>query len=638
MLLRIKYLAIIFALFLLVFLSQKPVFMLYNNEFAEGLAFTDYLMVMLHGLKLDITVACYAMALPWLVVFVSCFVRLPVRKILTPYYIILLSVVAIIFVADATMYNFWKFKLNSSVFMYTDRPADALASVSTWFVVLRFLWIVACAALYGWMFSLVKSDKLGIRSEELGVSCSHSSHNAHSTHTPLRRSLLTKFLIPIPSFLIIGGLLFLGIRGGVDESTANISDVYYSENQFLNHSAVNPTFNMLYTMTKSEDFSKEFQFFTDEERRAFFEHYYNTQSVDVDTLLYIERPNVLLVIWEGCAGAFVEAVGGAPGVTPNLNRMAAEGVVFTNCYANSYRTDRGVLCTLSGWLGMPTASLMKQTDKSSTLPALAGSMAAEGYTTDFWYGGDVGFTNMNSYLYETGYQQVKGDTYFSLKDRNYSKWGVPDHVVLDTVAANILRRPSDQRWMTTVLTLSSHEPWEVPYSRLEEKKSNTMAYTDDCLGKLIEQLKQSPQWDNLLVVILPDHSIRTQDGQQNSDYYVAHIPMVWTGGAVRSPRTVSTLMAQSDLAATLLGQLGIPHDDFIFSRDIMSSTYTSPSAFHTFSNGMSLIDPAGVITYDNEAQRVIHSDSFGEDSINVDSMLNHARAILQTVYEDAGRR
>ncbi len=585
--------------------------MLYNNEFAEGLAFTDYLMVMLHGLNLDITVACYAMVLPWLVVLISCFVRLPLRKILGTYYILLLSVVAIIFVADATMYNFWKFKLNSSVFMYTDRPADALASVSTWFVVLRLLWIVACAVLYGWLFwkvTPIRSEESLARRSQLGV------------------------------FLIIGGLLFLGIRGGVDESTANISDVYYSENQFLNHSAVNPTFNMLYTMTKSEDFSKEFQFFTDEERRPLFEHYYNTHSVDVDTLLYIGRPNVLLVLWEGCAGAFVEAVGGAPDVTPNLNRLAAEGVVFTNCYANSYRTDRGVLCTLSGWLGMPTASLMKQTDKSSTLPALAGSMAAEGYTTDFWYGGDVGFTNMNSYLYETGYQQVRGDTYFSLKDRNYSKWGVPDHVVLDSVAANILRRPSGQRWMTTVLTLSSHEPWEVPYSRLSDKKSNSMAYTDDCLGKLIERLKQSPQWDNLLVVVLPDHSIRTQDGQQNSDYYVAHIPMVWTGGAVRSPRTVSTLMAQSDLAATLLGQLGIAHDDFIFSRDIMSSTYASPSAFHTFSNGMSLIDPAGVVTYDNEAQRVIHSDSFGEDSINVDSMLNHARAILQTVYEDAGRR
>ncbi len=631
MLQRLKYLAIIFVLFLLVFATQKPVFMLYNHEFAEGLGLGDWFMVVLNGLRLDITVACYAIVLPWLVVVVSQFVRIPVRKILLPYYILLLSVIAIIFVADCTMYYFWKFKLNSSVFMYTDRPADALASVSTGFVIVRLLWIIGCAVLYGWMFSRVRSEELGVRS---------ACHSDISQRSKKHSSLLTPHssLLTIPFYLIVGGLLFLGIRGGVDESTANISDVYYSDNQFLNHSAVNPTFNMLYTLTKSEDFSKEFDFFTDEEREPMFSQYYNTQSVDTDTLLYIERPNVLLVIWEGCPAAFVEAVGGEADVTPNLNRMAEEGVVFTNCYANSYRTDRGVLCTLSGWLGMPTASLMKMTDKSSTLPGIAASLRSEGYTTDFWYGGDVGFTNMNSYLYETGYQRVVGDTYFSAKDRNYSKWGVPDHVVADTVAANILRRPADSRWMTTLLTLSSHEPWEVPYDRLSEKKRNSMAYTDDCLGKLIGRLKDSPVWDNLLVVILSDHGIRLFDGQQHSDYSMAHIPMVWTGGAIKSPRVVSSFVAQSDMAATLLGQLRIPHDDFIFSRDVFSSTYTSPSAFHTFSNGMTLIDSTGVVTFDNEAQRVVYSESFTSTLVDLDSQTQKAKAIVQTVYKDAAAR
>ncbi len=618
MLQRIKYLAIVFAFFLLVFVTQKPVFMLYNHEFTEGLSLCDYFMVMFHGLRLDITVTCYALVIPWLVVVVSQFVYIPVRKILLPYYILLLSVVAIIFVADSTMYYFWKFKLNSSVFMYTDRPADALASVSTGFVIVRLLWIIACALFYGWMF---KKIEVKVKSETFVCGKSRKS------------SLLT-----IPCYLIIAGLLFLGIRGGVDESTANISDVYYSDNQFLNHSAVNPTFNMLYTLTKAEDFSEEFAFFTDEEREPMFDQYYNTQSVDTDTLLYIERPNVLLVIWEGCPAAFVGATGGEADVTPNLNRMAEEGVVFTNCYANSYRTDRGVLCTLSGWLGMPTASLMKLTDKSSTLPGIAASLRSEGYVTDFWYGGDVGFTNMNSYLYETGYQRVVGDTYFSAKDRNYSKWGVPDHVVADTVAANILRRPSESRWMTTFLTLSSHEPWEVPYNRFSEKKRNSMAYTDDCLGKLVARLKESSVWDNLLVVILSDHGIRLVDGQPHSDYRMAHIPMVWTGGAVKNHHTVSTLVAQSDMAATLLGQLRIPHDDFIFSRDVFSNTYTSPSAFHTFSNGMTLIDSTGIVTFDNEAQRVVHSESFSSDTIDVSSQTLKAKAVVQTVYKDAAAR
>jgi phosphoglycerol transferase MdoB-like AlkP superfamily enzyme len=282
---------------------------------------------------------------------------------------------------------------------------------------------------------------------------------------------------------------------------------------------------------------------------------------------------------------------------------------------------------------------MKMTDKSSNLSAIAESLGASVYKCDFWYGGDVGFTNMNSYLYESGYKTVRGDMYFSAEDRNYSKWGVPDHVVLDSVANNIINRKDiDGRWMTTVLTLSSHEPWEVPYQRLDEKKRNSMAYTDDCMGKFVERLKQSPVWNDLLVVVLSDHGIKSNQKQQNSDYEVAHIPMVWIGGAIKEHRVVSSIMAQSDMAATLLGQLDIPHDDFIFSRDVMSKTYQCPSAFHTFDNGMTIIDSLGVVTYDNNAKRTIYSELFTGGQMDIKLYENKIKAVLQTVYKDAATR
>lgn len=609
---RLKYLLIMFLMLLAVFVTQKPLFMLYNLDVATDVGIGDFFMVMFHGLQLDITVTSYCMVLPTIVVLLSFFKKVPVRKILVAYYFILMLIIATIFVADAVLYHFWGFKLNSSVFMYTDRPGDALASVSVWFVIFRVLLIFVFAKLYSWLCYKL-TPKFFVRNPKYRISA--------------------MILIPVL------GLYFLGIRGGIDESTANVSDVYFSDNQFLNHAAVNPTFNMLYTLTKSKDFSKEFNFYGDEERETLTKGLFTTESVDTDTLLRTRRPNVLIVIWEGCPGAFVEAVGGEPDVTPNLNRLANEGVVFTNCYANSYRTDRGVLCTLSGWLGMPTASLMKMTDKSSNLPAIAESLGAFGYKCDFWYGGDVGFTNMNSYLYESGYKTVRGDTYFSVEDRNYSKWGVPDHVVLDSVANNIIsREDTDEHWMTTVLTLSSHEPWEVPYQRLDEEKRNSMAYTDDCMGKFVERLKQSPVWNDLLVVVLSDHGIKSNQKQQNSDYEVAHIPMVWFGGAVKEHRVVSSIMAQSDMAATLLGQLDIPHNDFIFSRDVMSKTYRCPSAFHTFDNGMTLIDSLGVVTYDNNAKRTIYSELFTGGQMDIKLYESKIKAVLQTVYKDAATR
>jgi hypothetical protein len=97
-------------------------------------------------------------------------------------------------------------------------------------------------------------------------------------------------------------------------------------------------------------------------------------------------------------------------------------------------------------------------------------------------------------------------------------------------------------------------------------------------------------------------------------------------------------MAQSDMAATLLGQLRISHDEFIFSRDVFSKTYTAPSAYHTFSNGMSLIDTTGVMTYDNNAKKVIFSEPFTAVPADLEQQERTAKAILQTIYKDAGAR
>ena len=109
---------------------------------------------------------------------------------------------------------------------------------------------------------------------------------------------------------------------------------------------------------------------------------------------------------EGFGGVFVESLGGVPDVSPNLERLSKEGVFFTNCYANSFRTDRGTVCTFSGYQSFPTVSVMKSPAKSRTLPSIAGKLREQGYATDFLYGGDINFTNMKSYLLGSGYQST----------------------------------------------------------------------------------------------------------------------------------------------------------------------------------------------------------------------------------------
>lgn len=147
---------------------------------------------------------------------------------------------------------------------------------------------------------------------------------------------------------------------------------------------------------------------------------------------------------------------------------------------------------------------------------------------------------MRSYFTTTGYQHLTSDTDFSLQERTSSSWGAHDEYTFDRLYEMLESRPADRLWHTGFLTLSSHEPFEVPYNRLKDKRQNSFAYTDHCLGEFIDRLKQLPVWNNLLVICLPDHGSSPTFNVTSPTFY--HIPMLWLGGAIKAPAVIHTLM------------------------------------------------------------------------------------------------
>lgn len=605
---RIAYISLYFFTVLLIFILQKPLFMLYNGSIEKGFGFADYMQVMVHGASLDAATAGYLTAFPFLLVLISIWFRkFPLKKILYGYYILAAALISIIFVVDMALYTFWGFKLDASVFLYIDSPKEALASVSVGFILLRVLAILLLIALNSWVLLKI---------------------------TPSVLTATRKRIAGTAGMLLLGGVLFIIIRGGVTESTSNIGQVYFSNEPFLNHSAVNPDFSLLSSMGKSQDFASEFNFFDEEKRAALFDGLYPTTDGDsIIQVLNTKRPNILIILMEGFGGAFVEPLGGLPDVTPHFNRLSKEGVFFTNCYANSFRTDRGTVCTFSGYLGLPTASVMKIPAKSRTLPAIAEGLSKAGYKTDFLYGGDINFTNMKSYLLSTGYQRLTANTDFSLAEQTSNAWGVNDDITFEYLYNQLRSRKEEGPWHTAFLTLSSHEPFEVPYHRLEDKIPNAFAYTDECLGKFIDRLKQTPAWKDLLVICLPDHGFYYPREGSNAMPRFYHIPLLWLGGAVKQPMQVDKIMNQTDLAATLLGQLGLEHTAFTFSRNVLGSDYKYPFAFYSFNNGFSFRDSTGVTVFDNNSGSILFDEPEADES-----RLEKGKAILQTVYDDLGNR
>lgn len=614
---RILFLLTIFILWLPAFALQKPVFMFYHHTLANDCSASEYLQVIAHGLLLDCTIAGYLTVIPLLLTLLS--VWLPgayLRKVLKGYIGIAAVLVALIFAVDIALYGYWGFRLDATLFFYLQSPAEAMASVPWSTFLMQFTLFLIYAYLIYTCFTRLVLPLL--------------------PDAPVRHRYAGSALI-----LLFAGILFIPIRGGITTSTANVGMVYFSRNQFLNHSAINPCFSLVASLSKQQDFAAQYDYFKEDEREAIVASLLpqmgqpnaapTTDSSHIP-LLTTTRPNILVILMESFSANAIAAVGGKADITPNLNRLSHEGILFSNLYANSFRTDRGIVAVLNGYLAQPTTSIMKYPAKSQTLPSIALTLGEEGYTSDMLYGGDINFTNMQSYFFSSGYSRVTADRDFPLADR-LSKWGVNDDITFPHLLRSIKEQKADKPWFSTFLTLSSHEPFEVPFHHLQHPYLNSVAFTDSCIGSFIDQLKELPAWKNTLVILVSDHGFRYPDNLQEFEPLRYHIPMLWLGGAVREPQVIDTYANQTDLAATLLSQLQLPYSAFSFSKNLTDSK--APAyAFYTFSNGFGFIDSTGISVFDCEGDKPL----IEQPRVGSELRLRKGKALLQTLYDDLGGR
>lgn len=600
---NLLFLGALFAMSLLVMAIEKPLFLLWYHAQAAEASAAELALVVWNGLKLDQTVAGYITALPLLVVLAALWIpgRWS-RSVLKGYLLVIAAVSATAFAANLALYEYWAFPLDSSVLQYLASPKEALASITAGQLLLQLLVAAAVFGGMAWCY---------LRVLRLYDPARRSTHRAGSTLV----------------LLLAAGVLFLPIRGGVSVATANVSKVYFSGRMFLNHAAVNPLFSFLSTLSDGDDALYEYEFFPEPERAAIFEPLRGDlpAGIGTDTLLRTRRPNVVLFLVESFGRSTVdERVGGEP-VAPEFQRLKGEGVYFDNLFANSFRTDRGTVAVLSGFPAQTKMSVMKLPVKSQRLPSIARSLRREGYATSFYYGGDLNFTNTASYLYGTGFDRLtwQKDLHF---DAPTSKWGYADDVVIDAFTDHVLAEAASQRpFFAAVLTLSSHEPFDVPFAKFDDPMLNAMAFTDACLGRFVERVRQTPVWKDLLVILIADHAYPYPYGIANSDALRHRIPMLWLGGAVRRPAVVETYGSQSDLAATLLAQLGIAHGDFLFSRDLFDPARPK-FGYWCFNNGFGVADAGGTTIFDCTSARVISPDSTA-------AQLRDGKAMLQTTYK-----
>ena len=497
-----------FLFWIIFFFLERLVFLSYYSDRISYLGINEIISTFWHALRLDISMAAYMSAIPAICYIILLFLppfRFP-RIIARAYVLFFIVIFSIISVSNLNLYREWGSKINfRALDLAISSPKEAIASTSSSPILMLVSILLAYIICSVFISSKVILYKMADRTKSLGIRL-------------------------IMSFLVIS-TLFLAIRGGWQLSPINQSMAYFSTETVLNHAAVNTEWNLIQDIINNKyGNDNPYKYYKRDEARKIVAGLFVKPSEKPLEILLSDRPNIIFILLESFTAELVESLGGEKGITPNMEKLVKEGILFEQIYAAAGRTDKGIVATFSGFPSQAIRSIMKQNSKQEKLPGLAQELAMNSYRTSFYYGGESEFFNMKSYILSHGFQTLVDQHSFEARDMN-SKWGTFDDKVFSKNLADMdsVRQP----FFSTILTLTNHEPFELPVKsrfkgeNVENKFRSTTFYTDSCLGAYLKEAKKKHWYKNTLFVILADHSHRLPGNLTEYDPKRYHIPLIF---------------------------------------------------------------------------------------------------------------
>ena len=612
---RLNFLLLYLLYWLAFFAAVRLVFLAFFYRETAGLPASTLAGTFLHGFRLDFSAAAYLSLIPFLLVALSVFRGLtrPAGFLVLAWTLLATGILALLGTADLGIFREWGRHIDAAVLQYLTHPVESWAAAGGGPRGLMVLLWLLLTALFGVIALRVLRPGLRFSPAPAGLAL------------PLLGCAL---------------LLVIPARGGIQQIPINQSSAYFSSRPFANLAAVNAGWNFFDSWHRGLNRRENpYAVMPPDSALALCCHPAALRAGEAElrtSYLRGGRPNVLLIVWESFTARAVERLGGVAGATPVFDSLAREGLLFRRVYAAGDRTEKGLAALLAGAPTIPNVSILTIPSKSSSLPMLSRDLAVAGYATGFYYGGELGFANLRSFVLGGRFDRVIGKEDFP-RSTWQSKWGAHDEVVADRVLVDLRNSPAP--FFVTWLTQSSHEPFDVPGpvrvagADGEARFLNSLAYTDHVLGQLLRRAAGEPWWDQTLVVIVADHSKRLERTDAAVPYKSArswyHIPMLWTGGALARGGIIDQLASQVDLAPTLLGQLGLAGGvQYRFGRDLFSRS-PRPWAYYGFDDGFGMVTADGSLVWEHMPDRV--TSRWGRIG---DTELRIGRAMLQATYQD----
>lgn len=607
----------IFLYYLLLFAVCRTVFLLYFFQQISAQGNATFFQSLWHALPLDISAASYLIFIPLVLLFLQQVARLKViTKILRGYIIFTSAIVTLLGISEIAIYREVHIKLYFSLLSHLRHPDELIRSVSPPLLI-TVLGLVAII-IYG---CVLLTDKLLPKSKQ----------------APYASSYTQKGIL----FFSMGaciGLAVVGCRGGLQPIPINEGEVYFSNNQCLNDATVNPLWNLLhsYVETRKVIAGNAYKVMPDEEARRIVNELYAVSADSTNKMFKTARPNICFIILESWSAEVVERLNGYKGLTPNFSKLVQDGYIYTNCYSSGHVSDQGIPAILSGYPALPIGSAINNPAKAAKLPCINQQLSAEGYSSSFFFGGQLIYGGIKSYIYNSNFNRVVEQQTLS-GDIPAGRLGIHDstmlHIWLDSL--NYMQSP----FFSCLFTLSTHSPFDAPmphditWGGMENNYLNSVVYADRQLGMFFDMARKQPWYDNTVFVLVSDHShnVPKNYSYDSPEYY--HIPLLITGGALRDDyhgEMNDNFVSQVDIATTLLKQLDLDASPYVWSKNLENKN-TASFAFYTFNEGYGYVD--GDMTVWNK--KYPHSSfNTATDTLYRRQIKQRGDAMLQVLMED----
>ncbi len=585
--------------------------------YAEWTAAQQPWTALWQALPLDLSFAGYLLAVPISLWLIGSALNVSAQqfclRIIHGFNLGLLAILVFLFGANIFIYEEWHTLLNNRALEYLSTPGAMLDSMSFIF-------------------------KLGSIAAYVGLTWVWWRIYRHTTGKVAFAP--TPSVFNLAWFPVFGGLLLLTIRGGIGKMPINESAVYYSSHPFNNHVATNAAWHLIHSLVETRSTKNHYRYFDDETARAV-----------TTTLLHGEKslpqakpwlkpnagrpPNLVFILMESMTAQLIEELGGEKDICPNLGKLASEGILFEQVYSSGYRTDQGLVAILGGFPAQPDQSVVLLEDKAAKLPSVPKTLKASGYSTAFFYGGQLTFANIGVWLRNQQFETIISGSDFKKSERT-QRWGADDKNLFEK-AAGVLNETREP-FFATALTLSLHTPYDVPGSGdltgkpEREKFLNCAVFADAAIGAFFEKAARQPWFDNTLFVLVADHGHAQPNGIWMDHPRARQVPLILTGPLIDPAwrgRRVEKLGNHHDIPATVLTALGISTDNFFWSKNLCSAK-APDFAYYSNENGLGWISPEGPGFFDFSKKTWQNWAETGQDA----TQQQEAKAYLQTLYND----